>query len=135
MNKNHSASEATGRDWHLAQPNVGRTLEPLDSERLKGFVDQLDVINALADSSTGFVWRIQDEAGSAINILPTDDPQFITNLSVWTSLESLAEFVYRSAHTTGSWNSTSRTRSAVDLIRPIHGFDQFTLKARRPSVT
>lgn len=43
---------------------------------------------------------MQDEAGSAINILPTDDPQFITNLSVWTSLELLAEFVYRSAHTT-----------------------------------
>ena len=52
-------------DFHLAQINVGRTLAPLDSPQLAGFVERLDDINALADRSPGFVWRLQSDSGNA----------------------------------------------------------------------
>ena len=86
-------------DWHLAQLNVGRSLEPLDSPTLAGFMEALDPINALADAAPGFVWRLQTDAGNATDIkaLP-DDPLFILNLSVWESFEALGDFVYRSDH-------------------------------------
>lgn len=85
--------------WHLAQLNVGRSLEPLDSPTLAGFMEALDPINALADAAPGFVWRLQTEAGNATDIKAIDDdPLFILNLSVWESLQQLGDFVYRSDH-------------------------------------
>lgn len=84
--------------WHLAQLNVGRLLAPLESEALSGFVAQLAPINALADSTPGFVWRLQTEAGDATSIRPTEDEMFLINLSVWSSIEALRAFVYTSAH-------------------------------------
>jgi hypothetical protein len=87
--------------WHLAQLNVGRSLEPLDAPTMQGFMDALDPINALADVADGFVWRLQTEDGNATDIkaMP-DDPLFILNMSVWESLEALGDFVYRSDHVT-----------------------------------
>ncbi|HEY2770657.1 MAG TPA: DUF3291 domain-containing protein [Solirubrobacteraceae bacterium] len=45
--------------FHLAQVNIALPREPLDSELLRDFVAQLDPINAVADASAGFVWRLQ----------------------------------------------------------------------------
>lgn len=84
---------------HLAQMNVGTILHDLADPRMKGFVDNLERINALAEASPGFVWRLQDEAGDATGIQVTDDPRFIVNLSIWETAEALFDFVYRSAHT------------------------------------
>jgi Domain of unknown function (DUF3291) len=84
--------------WHLAQLNVGRLLAPVESGALAGFVAQLVPINALADSSPGFVWRLQTEAGDATSIRPTEDDLFLINMSVWSSLEELRAFVYTTAH-------------------------------------
>ncbi len=84
---------------HLAQMNVGTILYDLTDPRMKGFVDNLERINALAEASLGFVWRLQDEAGDATGIQVTDDPRFIVNLSLWETAEALFDFVYRSAHT------------------------------------
>ena len=83
---------------HLAQVNVGRLRAPIDAPETADFVSQLDPINALADGTPGFVWRLQDESGNATSILTTPDPMFIINLSVWESLEALSKFVYRSEH-------------------------------------
>jgi hypothetical protein len=44
---------------HLAQVNVATLRAPLDGPELAGFVAQLEPINALADHSPGFVWRLQ----------------------------------------------------------------------------
>lgn len=84
--------------WHLAQLNVGRLVAPLDSGELADFVAQLDPINALADASPGFVWRLQTDDGNATSIRPTDDDLFLINMSVWSSLETLRAFVYTTAH-------------------------------------
>ena len=86
-------------DWHLAQINVGRLVAPQGDPAVQPFFDALDRINALADASPGFVWRMQDEGGNATGIQPTSDPLFITNMSVWTDADALFAFVYRSAHT------------------------------------
>lgn len=85
--------------FHLAQVNIGRLRAPVDDHTMLGFTSQLDPINALADCSPGFVWRLQTEDGNATAIRPyADDALMAINLSVWESLESLQQFVYKSAH-------------------------------------
>jgi hypothetical protein len=86
-------------DYHLTQLNVGVLRAPLDSPQLADFVAQLDPINALADEAPGFIWRlVADGANDATQIRPYDDDMIAINLSVWTSFESLWDYVYRSAH-------------------------------------
>lgn len=80
--------------YHLAQLNIARMLGPLDSPVMAGFVAQLEHINALADGSPGFVWRLQDAA----DVQAYPDPLILVNLSVWESVEALREFVYKSGH-------------------------------------
>lgn len=85
--------------WHVAQLNVARAMAPLDSPRLRDFMTALDAINALAEGSPGFVWRLKSESGNATDIKVGDDPNLIVNMTVWATVESLFDFVYRSAHT------------------------------------
>jgi hypothetical protein len=84
--------------FHIAQVNIGRIKAPLDSEIMAGFVSRLDEINALADRSEGFVWRLQTEAGNATYLRPYDDDRILVNMSVWESVEALKAYVYRTAH-------------------------------------
>ena len=85
--------------FHLAQVNIGRFRAPIDSPVMEGFRTQLDPINALADRSPGFVWRLQTEDGDATAIRPyAGDDLMAINMSVWASLESLQQFVYKSEH-------------------------------------
>ncbi len=83
---------------HLAQLNVGRLRAPMDDPQIDDFRENLDPINALAESSPGFVWRLQDDAGNATGIKPYGDELEIVNLSVWESIEALADFTYRTGH-------------------------------------
>jgi hypothetical protein len=82
------------KHYQLAQVNIGRMLGALDSEVMAGFVAQLDEINALADRSPGFIWRLKDATGVQIY----DDPLILVNMSVWESVETLRQFVYKSGH-------------------------------------
>lgn len=82
----------------LAQVNIARLLEPLDAPRLHDFVAALGPLNALADAATGFVWRLQTDDGDATAIRAVDDDMVIVNLSVWTSVEVLAAYVYGAEH-------------------------------------
>lgn len=85
--------------FHLAQVNIGRFRAQLEDSIMEGFRTQLDPINALADVSPGFVWRLQTEDGNATAIRPyADDSLMAINMSVWESLESLQQFVYKSGH-------------------------------------
>ena len=86
------------RGYDVAQLNVGRTVAPIDDARLGDFVGWLDEINALAERSPGFVWRLQDENGNNTSLKVSADPLFIVNLSVWESIEQLHAFTYASAH-------------------------------------
>jgi len=85
-------------NFHLAQINIGRLVAPLDDPKIAGFAAQLDPINALADAAPGFVWRLQSASGNATELAYNDDPFVIVNMSVWTSVEALRNYVYTSRH-------------------------------------
>jgi len=82
----------------LAQINVARLLHALDDPRIAEFVDNLDRVNALAEGSEGFVWRLKDETGDGATIAFEDDPRVIVNMSVWHSIEALETFAYQTMH-------------------------------------
>jgi hypothetical protein len=84
--------------YHIAQVNIARMHAPLDDPIMAGFVARLAEINALADESPGFVWRLQTEEGDATYLRPYDDDRILFNLSVWETIERLKEYVYRTAH-------------------------------------
>jgi hypothetical protein len=84
--------------YHLVQINIARMLAPIDDPIMAEFVAQLAPINALADASPGFVWRLQTEEGDATSLKVYDDDMVIVNMSVWESVESLREYAYKSAH-------------------------------------
>jgi len=85
--------------WHLAQVNIGRLVAPEGDPRVQPFFDALDRVNALAEASPGFVWRLKGEGNNATDLRPTPDPLLAVNMSVWTDADTLFAFVYRSAHT------------------------------------
>lgn len=85
--------------YQLAQINIGRILGLPDSEIMKPFMDALDEINALADASPGFVWRLQTDSGNAMDVRAFDDPYLAINISVWESVDALFDYTYKSMHT------------------------------------
>jgi Domain of unknown function (DUF3291) len=85
-------------EYHIAQVNIGRIRGPLDDPIMAGFVNRLAEINALADASPGFVWRLQTDEGNATYLRPFDDQQMLLNMSVWKTIEDLKHYVYRPAH-------------------------------------
>ena len=51
--------------YHLAQLNIVKMKFEIDAPELAGFFDRMDDINALADESPGFFWRLQEEEEDA----------------------------------------------------------------------
>ncbi|CAK1691967.1 hypothetical protein VCRA2121O157_100157 [Vibrio crassostreae] len=82
----------------LAQLNIALAKYPLDAPEIKEFADNLELVNGIAESSEGFVWRLKDESGDATNIQAFDDPNMIVNMSVWDSVDSLENFMFRTHH-------------------------------------
>jgi len=84
--------------WQLAQINIAKLVAPEGDPRVQPFFDALDRVNALADVSPGFVWRLQTDRGGATDLQPTPDPLLIANMSIWIDADALFDFVYRSGH-------------------------------------
>jgi Domain of unknown function (DUF3291) len=82
----------------LAQMNIGVIKGPMDGPVMADFAANLDRINALAEASPGFVWRLQTEDGDATAIRPFDDKNMLVNMSVWRDVAALNAYVYQSAH-------------------------------------
>jgi Domain of unknown function (DUF3291) len=88
------------QQYQLAQINIARMKGVnIDDPVMQEFVDNLDRVNALAEGSEGFIWRLKDDNNNATAFNPYDDEQIIINVSVWESIETLEQFVYRSLHT------------------------------------
>lgn len=82
--------------YNLAQINVGRFIHLRDDPANADFMNALDDVNAIAEKSPGFVWRLVGDGNDATDIVPDDsDPQLLVNMSVWSDLEALGAFVYR----------------------------------------
>jgi hypothetical protein len=89
---------AGGSPFHLAQVNVMHAKSPTDNAAMRSFVAELAPMNALADRSEGFVWRLQTEDGDATAIRPFDDDLALINMSVWQTQEHLWNYAYASQH-------------------------------------
>lgn len=99
---------------HLAQLNVGRIRFPTDDPRMAEFMGALDAVNALAERSPGFVWRLKDDSNNATKIKVSADPHFLVNMSVWETPEHLEHFVWNTVHKRiyqkkGNWFEPMRT--------------------------
>jgi hypothetical protein len=84
--------------YELVQLNIGIIRGPMDSPVMADFAANLERINALAERSAGFVWRLQTEEGDATAIRPFENQNMLLNMSVWRDVESLNKYVYSSAH-------------------------------------
>ncbi|ELP65378.1 DUF3291 domain-containing protein [Streptomyces turgidiscabies] len=93
-----STEAAYGLAHELAQVNIGRLKAPLESAQLKPFADGLDPVNAVADASDGFVWRLQGETGDATDTHMFDDEWILVNMSVWRDTNALTAFMYQGQH-------------------------------------
>ncbi|MFC3123202.1 DUF3291 domain-containing protein [Agaribacter flavus] len=83
---------------HLAQLNIAKVRFNLDSPEMAGFVDNIAPINAIAESSPGFIWRLKDEDGDATGFNVEGQPDIIVNMSVWENVTSLKNFMFKTHH-------------------------------------
>ena len=70
----------------------------MDSDFMEGFDALLDPVNAIADASPGFVWRLQTDDGNATSLRIFGDENQLINMSVWESADALWNFVYSADH-------------------------------------
>jgi hypothetical protein len=84
--------------YQLAQVNIGRARGEMTDPVMAEFVARLPEINALADRTPGFVWRLQTEDGDATAVRPYADARILINMSVWADLAALRAYVFRSPH-------------------------------------
>ena len=83
---------------HLAQFNIARVRYPLDDARMREFVENVTRVNALAEQIEGFVWRLKDASGHAMNMTVYGDPAILPNLTVWENPQALERFVWQTLH-------------------------------------
>lgn len=91
-------AKSNASQQHLAQINIALMKAPLDNPIMAEFAAALDQVNAIADQSLGFVWRLKTESGNATQIRAYSDPKMLVNLSVWQSVDHLKTYVYKSLH-------------------------------------
>jgi hypothetical protein len=91
--------------WHLAQVNIARTNAPFSAPAMSGLTARIAEMNALAESSPGFIWRFVAEAGAGDRLeifsdylVPFELNCFFFNMSVWRSLEDLQHYAFKTAH-------------------------------------
>jgi Domain of unknown function (DUF3291) len=83
---------------HLAQFNIARVRYPLNDPRMAEFVENVARVNVLAEQIEGFVWRMQDDSGHAMNMRVYDDPGILPNLTLWENAAALERFVWHTLH-------------------------------------
>lgn len=83
---------------YLAQLNIAEPKFSLDKPEMADFVNNLEPINAIAEQSAGFIWRLKDDSGDATNIKVDANPDIIVNMSVWENQASLKDFMFKTHH-------------------------------------
>lgn len=116
--------------YRLAQLNIATAKEPLESPSMADFVANLDRINALAEASPGFVWRLKDESGSATAIRPFGE-NIIVNMSVWRDVASLSHYAFKTAHV----EIMRRRREWFERMTEAYAVLWWVPHEHRPSVT
>ena len=81
--------------YQLAEINIATFRVPMADPVNADFIANLDRVNALAEAAPGFVWRLMAEGNNALAIQAFENPDTAINMSVWTDMDALANFVYR----------------------------------------
>ncbi|MET7681067.1 DUF3291 domain-containing protein [Streptomyces sp. NPDC005423] len=132
-------TEPTAVSYELAQVNVARLAFPLDSAELRDFVDALDPVNAVADTSDGFRWRLQSDSGNATwgsprpkagGVPVLGDEWLIVNMSVWRDTDALTAFMYQGRHR----ELLARRREWFERLREATGVLWWVPAGHRPTV-
>ncbi len=85
--------------YFIAEINIAKMKGvDINDPIMKEFVENLDAVNQIAEKSEGFVWRLKDENNNATILNPYNDETIIINVSVWKSIETLENFMYRTFH-------------------------------------
>ena len=116
--------------FELAQLNIAVMKEPLESPSMADFVANLDRINALAETSAGFVWRLQTDEGDATALRPLGENTLV-NMSVWRDVASLNAYVYQSAHV----EIMRRRREWFERMAQAYVVLWWVPRGHRPSIT
>jgi hypothetical protein len=115
---------------NLAQINIAKMLAPLESPLMADFVANLEAINALAESSQGFIWRLKDDNNNATSIKIYDDEFLLVNMSVWSNVDSLFQFTFQSQHV----EIFKRRKEWFSQMAQMHMALWFVAEDCRPSV-
>jgi hypothetical protein len=80
--------------------NYARLKAPMDDSSMAEFRLALEPVNALAKATPGFVWSFDNDDPALRNSVKIlrDDPLLMPQLSLWTNLESLKHFAFKSGH-------------------------------------
>ena len=114
----------------LAELNIGKFKHPTSDPRMAGFMDNLDRVNALAESSEGFVWRLKsDGSNNATDLRVGDD--YAVNMSLWTDAKSLENYVFKTVHV----QFYKRKQEFFDLMEKPHMVFWWVPEGHIPSVT
>src|SRR3569833_3330894 len=81
--------------YQLAEINIATFRMPITDPVNADFIANLERVNALAEAAPGFVWRLVGEGNNALAIRAFGNPNTAINMSVWTDMDALANFVYR----------------------------------------
>ncbi|TNE92997.1 MAG: DUF3291 domain-containing protein [Rhodobacteraceae bacterium] len=87
--------------YHLAELNIGRLVAEPGDPRVEAFMKALDAVNAIGKRSDGFVWMMEGSGEPGTGNTETKiggDPCFVSNLTVWESVETLENFVWNTVH-------------------------------------
>lgn len=114
--------------FHLAQVNIAKRLAPMEDPVMQDFVNNLDKINAIADGSDGFIWRLKDEDKDLAAQVFQDDT-LIINMSVWQNLEFLFNYTYNSGHI----EVFKRKKEWFDKMKMVHMAFWYVPEAYRPT--
>ena len=92
----------------LAEYNFGTLRHGWDDPRSAAFVAGLDLVNGIAETSPGFVWRLTNadpghEGAQPGDLLVEDrkrmeGPGFASTLSIWESVADLVHFLGKTVH-------------------------------------
>src|SRR5262245_26636100 len=92
-------------NYHLAQVNIARMRGIADAPVMAGLVARIAEMNALADGSPGFVWRLPASEAPPDTLrvfdgyfVPFEPERLFYNLSVWNTVDDLQRYVYRTEH-------------------------------------